>query len=115
MRIHKKHQVKGKHEKHFFSFIEGDIKNDKVIEGMIIRPLIQMIAFVSFILAMFLLLIGNLKWGGSLIIFSFVFNLFSLYQSLTDERSIFRTLNIGFKLVLFLAEIIAFNYALMFL
>lgn len=99
-------------EKHIFGMTDEDFSRENFIEGGIIRPAVLMLAFITFIVAMFLLLIGNLKWGGSLIIFSFVLNLYSIYQSLTDESSIFRTLNIGFKIVLFVSEIIAFNWIL---
>ena len=99
-------------EKHIFGMSDEDFSRENFIEGGIIRPGVLMLAFISFIGAMFLLLIGNLKWGGSLIIFSFILSLYSIYQSFTDEESIFRTLNLGFKFVLFISEIIAFNYIL---
>ena len=102
-------------EKHIFGMSDEDFSKENFIEGGIIRPAVLMLAFISFIGAMFLLLIGNLKWGGSLIIFSFIVNLYSIYQSFTDENSIFKTLNIAFKLVLFISEIIAFNWVLMIL
>jgi hypothetical protein len=96
-----------------FKFKESDFSRENLIEGGFIRPAILMIAFFSFILAMFLLLIGDFKWGGSLIIFSFVLNLFSIYESLGDEPSIFKNMNLGFKFVLFIFEIAAFNWVLM--
>ena len=99
-------------EKHIFGMSDEDFSRENFIEGGIIRPGVLMLAFISFIGAMFLLLIGNLKWGGSLIIFSFILSLYSIYQSFTDQQSIFRTLNLGFKFVLFISEIIAFNYIL---
>ncbi len=102
-------------EKHIFGMKDSDFSKENFIEGGIIRPAVLMIAFVSFIVGMFLLLIGNLKWGGSLILFSVIINLYSIYQSFTDEPSIFKTLNICFKLVLFIAEVGAFNYVLTFL
>lgn len=101
------------HKSYLFGLTEQDFTKEKFIEGAVIRPSIMMLAFVSFVGGMFLLLIGNLKWGGSLIIFSFVLNLYNIYESLKDEESVFRTLNIGFKLVLFLAEIMAFNWILL--
>lgn len=99
-------------EKHIFGMSDEDFSKENFIEGGIIRPAILMLSFITFIGAMFLLLIGNLKWGGSLIIFSFILNLYSIYESFTDVSSIFRTLNIGFKLVLFISEIMAFNWLL---
>lgn len=101
-----------KEKKNAFSFRKEDFSRENFIEGGIIRPAILMISFVTFIIAMFLLLIGNLKWGGSLIIFSFIFNLYSIYTSFTDDPSIFRTMNLVFKLILFGAEIVFFNYLL---
>ena len=101
-----------KHKKNTFSFRKEDFSRENFIEGGIIRPAILMVSFITFIIAMFFLLLGNLKWGGSLIIFSFIFNLYSIYISFTDEESIFRTMNLVFKLVLFTAEIVFFNYLL---
>ncbi len=101
-----------------FHFLKSDFSKENVIEGGVIRPLILMLSFVTFLLGMFLLLLGSqgnasfLKWGGSAIIFSFVLNLQSIYTSLTDEPSFFRTMNLSFKMVLFLFEIMAFNYVL---
>lgn len=103
---------KGKKKDFLFNEIKNDIKEGEILEGMVLRPMILMISFISFIAAMFILLLGNMKWGGSLLIFGFVLNLYSVYQSLEDEASIFRTLNISFKLVLFLSEIVVFNWLL---
>lgn len=99
-------------EKHIFGMSDTDFSKENFIEGGIIRPGVLMLAFSSFIGSMFLLLMGNLKWGGSLIIFSFILSLYSIYQSFTDEQSIFRTLNLVFKFILFVSEIMAFNYIL---
>jgi hypothetical protein len=107
-----KHGVTNKHKREGFSFVKGDFSKENLIEGGLIRPAVMMTAFFTFIIAMFLLLIGDYKWGGSLIIFSFVLNLFSIYESLCDEPSIFKKMNLAFKFVLFIAEIAAFNYAL---
>lgn len=102
-----------------FTFLKEDFSKKNVIEGGIIRPLIQLIAFFSFVIAIFLLLFslqrgeGYLVWGASLIIFSFILNLYSIYLSLTDEESIFRSFNLVFKFALFLCEIVAFNVVLM--
>jgi len=101
------------HKSYIFGLTEKDFTKEKFIEGAIIRPSILLTAFVSFISAMFLLLIQNYKWGGSLIIFSFIFNLYTIFESLKDEESVFRTLNIGFKLILFLSEVMAFNWILL--
>lgn len=98
--------------KYLFGLTEKDFTKENFIEGAIIRPSMLLAALVSFILGMFMLLIDNYKWGGSLILFSFIINLYAIYLSLTDEDSIYRTLNIGFKLVLFLSEIMAFNWTL---
>lgn len=99
-------------EKHIFGMTDEDFSRENFIEGGIIRPAILMLAFITFIGSMFLLLIGNLKWGGSLIIFSFILNLYSIYESFTDVSSIFRTLNIAFKMILFISEVMAFNWLL---
>ena len=104
--------VKKKTNKKFVSRIQSDFSRENFIEGGIIRPIILMASFFTFIIAMFVILSGNLKWGGSLIIFSFILNIYSIYESLTDKESIFRTLNLVFKLLLFISEIIAFNYIL---
>ena len=101
-----------KKSKHIFGMTDADFSKENLIEGGLIRPIILMASFFSFIIAMFLLLIGDLKWGGSLIIFSFILNLYSIYESLKDEPSIFKKMNLGFKFTLFLIEIIAFNWVL---
>lgn len=95
-----------------FKFKKTDFSKENLIEGGLIRPTILMISFFTFIFAMFLLLINNLKWGGSLIIFSFILNTYSIYVSLSDDSSIFKTMNLIFKFSLFLCEIIAFNWVL---
>ena len=100
-----------------FHFTSEDFSKENVIEGGVIRPIILMISFVTFLLGMFLLLGSQLnpeflKWGGSAILFSFILNLYSIYLSLVDKASFFRTMNLIFKLVLFVSEIIAFNYVL---
>lgn len=108
-----KHKKRAETEKEaIFGMIRKDINSENFLEGAIIRPAVLMLSFAAFIAAMFLLLVGNLKWGGSLIILSFVLNMYAIYESLTDEASIFRTLNIAFKLMLFLAEVAAFNWVL---
>lgn len=104
-------------ERKGFHFVDEDFSKENVIEGGVIRPLILMLSFVTFLLGMFLLLASQtnfqlLKWGGSAILFSFVLNLYSIYTSLIDKPSYFRTMNIAFKLVLFVSEIIAFNYVI---
>lgn len=101
------------HKSYLFGLTEKDFTREKFIEGAILRPSVLMLAFVSFIGGMFLLLNNNLKWGGSLIVFSFITNLYAIYESLKDEDTIFRTLNVGFKLVLFLSEVMAFNWLLL--
>ncbi|MDA3856111.1 MAG: hypothetical protein PF569_07680 [Candidatus Woesearchaeota archaeon] len=108
-----------KKSKHVFGMTDADFSKENFIEGGVIRPLILMSAFFSFIIAMFLLLLGAkdmdlnmLKWGGSLIIFSFVLNLYSIYESLKDKPSIFKNMNLGFKFTLFLIEVVAFNWIL---
>ena len=102
----------------FSSDLKEDFTNEKFIEGGIIRPLYQMAAFTAFVVAVFLLLIGAggsdamMRWGGSLIIISFVFNLYAIYLSLCDKPSIYRTFNLAFKIIIFLAEIALFNWIL---
>lgn len=111
-------KFKKKESRDGFHFLKSDFSKENVIEGGVIRPLVLMVSFVTFLLGMFLLLLGSqgnssyLKWGGSAIIFSFVLNLQSIYTSLTDEPSFFRTMNLSFKMILFLFEIMAFNYIL---
>jgi len=112
--------VKKKSKKYFMGMTEGDFSRENMIEGGIIRPAVLMVSFLTFVVSLFLLLFSfksgvqatYLKWGGSGIIFSFILNLFSIYQSLEDKPSIFKKMNLGFKLVLFLGEIIAFNWVL---
>ena len=98
---------------YIFGLTDKDFTKENFIEGALIRPGLLMLGFSAFVCGMFLLLLNNYKWGGSLIIFSFVLNLYTIYESLKDEPSVFRTLNIGFKLVLFIAEIMAFNWTLL--
>jgi hypothetical protein len=93
-----------------FNINSKEFTRENLIESIFIRPFIQMLSFATFIIAMFLLVIENYEWGGSLIIFSFILNMSSIYKSLCDEPSIYRTLNLTFKLVLFTAEVIAFSY-----
>ncbi len=83
---------------------EDEFTKENFIEGAIIRPAVFVIAFLTFILGILLLLMGNYKWGGSLIIFSFIFNIYSIYQSFSDEKSIFRTLNLILKIALLFGE-----------
>ena len=108
-------QKKPSKKEFLFSEIKHDLKGDAAMEGLVLRPALLMSAFLTFIGAMFLMLIGNLKWGGSLLIFSFVLNLYSIYQSFCDNDSIFRTLNLFFKIVLLVGEILAFNWILVML
>lgn len=75
---------------------------------------------------MILFFLGDLKWGGSAIIFSFVLNLYSIYQSLTEHHDDNesgmtpeevqlknqRDFKVVFKLILFILEIVSFNYLL---
>lgn len=96
-----------------FKFSKEDFSKENFVEGAVIRPAIMMVSFFVFVGALFLLLLGNVKWGGSLIVFSFILNLDSIYKSLLDEASIYRTMNLLFKLVLFVIEIVAFNYVLL--
>jgi hypothetical protein len=96
-----------------FHIDSKELTKENLIESVVIRPFIQMTSFFTFIAGLFFLAIQNFKWAGSLIIFSFVLTVFSIYKSLTDEESIYRTLNLIFKLTLFLVEIIAFNLLLL--
>ena len=100
--------IKKKIKKHFFKMTDEDFSRENLIEGGLIRPVILMTSFFTFLLAMFLLLMRNYKWGGSLIVFSFVFTLYSIYQSLKDKSSIFKRMNLAFKFILFLFEIVIF-------
>ena len=93
-----------------FSFTKEDFSKENFVEGAIIRPGILFVSFFTFIASLFLFLARNPKWGGSLIIFSFILNLYSSYTSLTDENTIYRTMNLLFKISLLLIEIIAFYY-----
>ena len=97
-------------KKTFSEQIREDFSREHFIEGGLIRPIILLVSFSSFILAMFLLLLEEYKWGGSVIIFSFVLNIYSIYESLNDKDSIFKTLNLIFKITLFSFEIIVFNW-----
>ncbi|MCA9459373.1 MAG: hypothetical protein KC550_02380 [Nanoarchaeota archaeon] len=116
----KKHTVKSKNQKkHILGFSDEDFSRENFIEGGLIRPAILMTSFIAFVVAMFLILLGAsnsnttaMKWGGSLVIFSFIFNLNSIYNSLTDSLSIYRSMNLGFKFVLFASEVVAFNWVL---
>lgn len=112
-KVQKIAKTKEINQRYIFGLTDKDFTRENFIEGALIRPSLLMIAFIAFISSMFLLLIGNLKWGGSLIIFSFIINLYTIFLSLQDEPSVYRTLNIGFKLVLFLSEIAAFNWVLL--
>lgn len=95
-----------------FNISEDEFTREKMIEGAFIRPSIMFIAFFTFVIAIFMLLANQLKWGGSLIIASFVLNLYSIYQSLSDNKSFYKNMNLIFKFTLFLFEIVAFNWLL---
>ncbi len=99
-------------KKNFLGISEKEFSSVNILEGMIIRPAIFMVSFISFVLAMFLLIFNDLKWSGSLIIFAFILNLETIYKSLTDKPSIYRTMNLIFKLTMFISEIILFNYVI---
>ena len=78
-----------------------------------------MTAFFSFVIALLLLVFGiqlenydYIKWGGSFIIFSFIFNMYSIYESLKDEPSIFKTLNLIFKITLLILEIFVIGWVI---
>ena len=102
-----------------FEFIEADFSKENFLEGALLRPAVLLISFISFLVGVFLMLLGVpsrgeelLMWGGSAVIFAFVLNIQSIYFSLNDEPSYFRTMNLVFKLILFIAEIVAFNFLL---
>lgn len=109
-----------KGKRNFLGMTDSDFSKENLIEGGLIRPAILMVSFLTFVIAMFMLLFSlrpehgltYLKWGGSLIIFSFILNIYSIYESLGDAPSIFKKMNLGFKFTLFLAEIVAFNWVL---
>lgn len=101
-----------KHKKRFLGMQDDDFSNENFLEGGIIRPAILTLSTISFAVAAVLLAYNNLRWGGSAIIFSFVLIMYSIYQSLGDKPSKFRTLNIGFKVSLFIIEVAAFNWIL---
>jgi hypothetical protein len=50
-----------------------------------------------------------MKWGGSFLIFSFILTAYSIFTSLQDEHSIFRNLNVAFKVTLFVFEVSIFH------
>lgn len=95
-----------------WGFSDKDFTKSNFIEGAIIRPGILLVAFLTFIMGMFAFVSGSLKWAGSLIVFSFVLNVYGIYITFKDEPSFFRTMNFAFKLVLFIGELIAFNWVL---
>lgn len=114
-----------KSKKYFLGMTQADFSKENMIKGGLIRPAILMVSFLTFVVSLLLLLFSlkadpitaanYLKWGGSGIIFSFVLNLYSIYESLGDKSSIFKKLNLGFKFALFLGEIVAFNWALAYI
>lgn len=95
-----------------FGISEKEFTKGQFIEGAVVRPGILFFAFASFVVALFLLLLGNLKWGGTLVVISFIANMYSIYLSLGDKPSVYRNMNIAFKLILFVAEIISFSWVL---
>jgi len=97
---------------HLISKIKLDIKNKKFIEGIFLRPFVTLSGVLLFFTAIYLIIIGELKWGGSLIIMSFLINLSSIYDSLIDKTSIYRNLNLNFKFFMLIFEVAAFNYIL---
>lgn len=96
----------------FVGSLKKELNTNKFLEGAILRPVLLLLATASFIVAMFFLLAGNLKWGGSLILFSFVMNLYAIYLSLIDEPSTYRSFNLSLKLIIFLSEVAAFNWVI---
>lgn len=96
------------------SFKTKVYSGDEVIEGMVIRPLILLFSFVGFIVSIFLLLYRQYLWAGSFIIFSFVFNMYGIYLTLNDKPSMYRNLNFAFKFILFVSEVILFNWLIIY-
>ena len=97
------------------SFIKSDFTRENIIKGGLIRPGILVISFLSFIGGITLFFdalqgsLNAMKWAGSLLIFSFILTAYSIFTSLQDEHSIFRTLNVAFKVTLFVFEISIFH------
>lgn len=100
-------------------FSKEDFTKENLIKGAFIRPGILTLSFLTFVggLVLFIeALQGSLeamKWAGSLLIFSFILTAQSIYTSLRDEHSVFRTYNVGFKVVLFVFEISIFHQTIL--
>ncbi len=101
------------------SFTREDFSKENIIQGGFIRPGILILSFLSFLGGMIFFIkslqgsFEAMKWAGSLLIFSFILTAQSIYTSLKDEHTIFRTLNVGFKMVLFVFEISIFHQVLL--
>lgn len=108
----KKKTTKSKKKQVLLDGIQKDLSDGSFFRGAIVRPTILTVSFLAFVASLFLVIAGDLRWGGSLVVFSFVLTLYSIYESLTDELSVFRNLNLIFKIALFVAEIVVFNWVL---
>jgi hypothetical protein len=96
-------------------FVKEDFSKENLIQGGLIRPGILVLSFLSFMAGIILFIdalqgsLNAMKWAGSLMIFSFILTAYSIYTSLQDEHSVFRNLNVGFKVTLFVFEISIFH------
>lgn len=114
-----------KSKKFFLGMTEEDFSRENLIKGGFIRPLILMVSFLTFVLSMLAVVFSvkadavsqanYLRWGGSGIIFAFVLNLYSIYQTLGDKPSIFKNLNLIFKLALFALEVFLMGYVMTYM
>lgn len=86
---------------------EIEISNKNILDTITL-----IISFFTFLYAIYLILINDLKWGASLLIISFIFGIYSVYESLKDNSETFRRLNIILKIILFTFEFVALTVVL---
>lgn len=118
-------RAKKKVKKYFLGMTQEDFSKENLITGGLIRPAILMTSFLTFVGALLLVVFSvkadpiteanYLRWGGSGIIFAFILNLYSIYDSLGDKPSIFKNLNLVFKLSLFFLEVFLMGYVLTYI
>lgn len=114
-----------KGKKYFLGMTSKDFSRENMIEGGLVRPLILLLSFLTFVISMLFVVFSvkadpitqanYLRWGGSGIIFAFVLNLYSIYETLGDKPSIFKNMNLIFKLALFTLEVFLMGYVMTYI
>lgn len=70
------------------------------------------IAELFFVTSVIFAYYGDLKWGFSLLIMSFFMNLAAIYATLVDDGNKFQIRNLIAKIIMFIFQVIMFNWGL---